>query len=195
MHMETTQQPDGNHKLTPRTCNPARIAWDGREPLTTQQQKTSVPVHGDNITNPINRIMIRCSKIHGKKHMTNSDDGKLTPKQLWEGLKIIPNFHTSLRRKKVGRQFRTQTLAHMLWKYGVWTVAVPAGLGLTMIAPFALLITFPLALAIDSAGSRILDPIFLPKGKRRYTIIEVDKKRSGQTTKIQYNDGTIAWQS
>jgi hypothetical protein len=51
----------------------------------------------------------------------------------------------------------------------------------------------PLALAIDSAGSRILDPIFLPKGKRRYTILEVDKTRSGQTTKIQYNDGTIAW--
>lgn len=124
---------------------------------------------------------------------TPIDDDKMTPKKLWEGLKIIPDFHTSLRRKKVGRRFRTQTFAHMLWKYGVWTVAGPTGLGLTLIAPFAFLIIFPLALAIDSAGSRILDPIFLPKGKRRYTILEVDKKSSGQTTKVQYNDGTIAW--
>jgi hypothetical protein len=124
---------------------------------------------------------------------TPIDDGNLTPKQLWEGLKIIPDFHTSLRRKKVGRQFRTQTLAHMLWKYGVWTVAVPTGVGLTLVAPFIFPLVFGLASAIDYAGSRVLDPIFLPSGKRRYTILEVDKKRSGQTTKIQYNDGTITW--
>jgi hypothetical protein len=122
-----------------------------------------------------------------------SDDGKMTPKKLWEGLRIIPNFHTSLRRKKVGREFRTQSFAHMLWKYGVWSVAAPTGLALTVVAPFAFLATFPLALAIDYAGSRVLDPIFLPKGKRRYTILEVDKKRSGSTTKIQYSDGTIVW--
>lgn len=121
------------------------------------------------------------------------DDDKMTPKKLWEGLRIIPNFHTSLRRKKVGRQFRTQSFAHMLWKYGVWTVAGPTGLGLTVVAPFAFLVVFPLALSIDYVGSRILDPIFLPKGKRRYTILEVDKKRSGQTTRIQYNDGTTTW--
>lgn len=123
------------------------------------------------------------------------DDGKLTRKQLWEALKTIPDFHTSLRRRKVGRQFRTQTFAHMFWKYGVWTVAAPSGVGLTIVAPFAFLIIFPLASAIDYVGSRILDPIFLPSGKRRYTVIEVDKKRSGQTTKIQYNDGTTAWMS
>lgn len=121
------------------------------------------------------------------------DDGKLTPKKIWETLKIIPNFHTSLRRKKVGRQFRTNTLAHVLWQYGVWSVACPTGLALTLIFPFSFAIIFPLALAIDKAGSRILDPIFLPKGKRTYTILEVDKKRSGQTTKIQYNDGTTTW--
>jgi hypothetical protein len=126
---------------------------------------------------------------------TATNDDKLTPKQIWETLKIIPEFHTSLRRKKVGREFRTQTFAHLIWSYGVWSVAAPTGLGLTMVAPFALLITFPLALAIDTAGARILDPIFLPKGKRRYTIIEVDKKRSGQTTKIQYTDGTIDWKN
>lgn len=120
-------------------------------------------------------------------------DDDMTPKKFWEALKIIPDFHASLRRKKVGRQFRTQTFAHMLWKYGVWTVACPTGLGLSLIAPFIFPVIFGLALAIDYAGSRILDPFFLPSGKRRYTIIELDKKRSGKTTKIQYNDGTIAW--
>lgn len=127
--------------------------------------------------------------------MTTPDtyDGKMTPKKLWEGLKIIPDFHTSLRRKKVGRTFRTETLAHLLWKYGVWSVAGPTGLGLTVVAPFAFLIVFPTALAIDYVGSRTLDILFLPKGKRRYTIIEIDKKRSGKTTHIQYNDGTTEW--
>jgi hypothetical protein len=119
------------------------------------------------------------------------DDEKMTPKKLWEGLRIIPDFHASLRKRKAGRKFRTQTLAHMLWKYGVWTVAGPTGLGLTMVAPFAFLVIFPTALAIDYIGSRILDPIFLPKGKRWYTVLEVTKE--SPTTQIQYNDGTTVW--
>jgi hypothetical protein len=124
---------------------------------------------------------------------SSHDDDKMTLKKLWEALRIIPDFHVSLRRRKVGRQFRTQTFAHILWQYGVWSVAAPAGLGLTVVAPFAFLVIFPLAYAIDFAGSRLLDPIFLPKGKRHYTVVEIDKKRSGKTTKIQYDDGTIAW--
>lgn len=124
---------------------------------------------------------------------SGSNDDKLTPKQFWETLKIIPNFHTSLRRKKVGRQFRAKTFAHVIWQYGVWSVATPAGLGLTLIAPYIFPVICGLAIAIDYAGCRILDPIFLPKGKRRYTIIELDKKRSDKTTKIQYNDGTVEW--
>lgn len=123
----------------------------------------------------------------------DSYDDNMTHKKFWDTLKIIPDFHTSLRRKKVGRQFRTQTFAHLIWKHGVWAVAAPTGLGLTLVAPFIFPLIFGLALAIDSAGSRILDPIFLPKGKRRYTIVELDKKRSGKTTKIQYNDGTVEW--
>lgn len=124
-------------------------------------------------------------------HSGTAPDDKLTPKQFWDALKIIPDFHTSLRKKKVGRQFRTQTLAHVIWKYGVWSVAAPTGLGLSLVAPFIFPVIFGLAAAIDYAGSRVLDPIFLPRGKRRYTIIEFDKKSSGKTTKIQYTDGTV----
>lgn len=121
------------------------------------------------------------------------DEYKMTPKKLWEALRIVPDFHTSLRRLKVGRQFRTRSFAHILWQYGVWTVASPTGLGLTLIFPFAFLFIFPLAYAIDSWGSRMLDPIFLPKGKRTYTVIEKDKTRTDKKFKIQYDDGTISW--
>lgn len=117
----------------------------------------------------------------------------MTLKKLWETARIIPDFHTSLKPLKVGRRFHTQSFAHMLWKYGVWTVASPVGLGLTLVVPFAFLAVFPLAWIIDSRGSRMLDPIFLPKGKRTYTVIEKDKTKKDKKFKIQYDDGTTSW--
>lgn len=124
-----------------------------------------------------------------------SDSDTMTLKKLWESARIIPDFHTSLKPLKVGRQFRTQSVAHMLWKYGVWTVASPVGLGLTLVVPFAFLAVFPLAYAIDSWGSRMLDPIFLPLGKRTYTVIEKDKTKKDKKFKVQYPDGSITWMS
>jgi hypothetical protein len=117
----------------------------------------------------------------------------MTLKKLWQSLRIIPDFHTSLKPLKVGRKFRNQSFAHVLWKYGLWSVTTSAGLGLTLVAPFAFLIIFPLTYAIDSFGSRLLDPIFLPKGKRTYTVIEKDKTKKDKKFKVQYDDGTTTW--